>query len=133
MKQPMPSGQRKVGQATCRVRQCNALPAAMRPKTRELVSLHVPTSHRNQGYATTLMYKVCREADAAGLTLLLWPKAYDDLGGLSDQYLEGWYAERFGFHRIQQNPVLMARMPGSTPRLLELTPITAALQRAKGT
>ena len=128
---PMPSGERKVGYATCRVRQCNALPHRMREKTREIVELEVPAAEQGKGYATSLMHKVCREADKAGIVLLLTPQPYGDNTNLSKSYLMSWYEARFGFQTIQQEPTLMARMPGSTPRLLALNPVTDALYQEK--
>ncbi len=129
---PMPTGERRVGYATCRVRQCTALPERMRAKTREIVDVETPFAEQGKGYATTLLHKVCREADAAGLVLVLTPQPYGDNINLSKDQLIGWYARNFGFAIIQHDPMmLMARMPGATPRLLTLNPVTEALQKEK--
>ena len=129
---PMPTGERGVGPASLRVRQCTALPEHMRAKTRELVNVETPFAEQGKGYATTLLHKVCREADAAGLVLVLSPQPFGDNINLSKNQLEQWYERSFGFQVIQQEPMtLMARMPGSTPRMLVLNPVTEALQKEK--
>ncbi len=127
----MKTGDRSVGPAHCRVRQTNAVPERMRGRVREVSGVEVPVNEQNKGYATTLMHKVCREADAANIVLVLWPQPFGDNISLSKQQLIGWYRERFGFQCIQPEPYLMARMPGATPRLLSLNPVTEALQRSK--
>lgn len=128
----MPTGERHVGAASLRVRQCTALPERMRPKTREIVNLETPAAEQGKGYATTLMHKVCREADAAGLVLVLNPHPWGDHVNLSQAQLIDWYERGFGFAIIQHEPmVLMARMPGATPRILTLNPVTEALQKEK--
>jgi hypothetical protein len=132
MTNPMPTGERKVGPARCRVRQCTALPERMRAKTREVVDVETPFDEQGKGYATTLLHKVCREADAAGLVLVLSPQPFGDNINLSKEQLTDWYERSFGFAIIQHEPmVLMARMPGATPRLLTLNPVTEALQKEK--
>lgn len=132
MNNPMPTGERKVGAARCRVRQCTALPEHMRAKTREVVNVETTFAEQGKGYATTLLHKVCREADAAGLVLVLSPQPYGDNINLSKQQLEEWYARSFGFTVIQHEPMtLMARMPGATPRLLSLNPVTEALVKER--
>lgn len=129
---PMPTGERKVGAARCRVRQCTALPEHMRAKTREVVDVETAAAEQGKGYATTLLHKVCREADAAGLVLVLSPQPFGDNINLSKSQLEQWYERSFGFQVIQQEPMtLMARMLGSTPRMLALNPVTEALQKEK--
>ncbi len=129
---PMPTGERRVGPASLRVRQCVALPLHMRTNTREVVNLETDAAEQHKGYATTLMHKVCREADAAGMVLVLSPQPWGDNINLSQGQLIDWYQRSFGFQPIQTEPmVLMARMPGSTPRLLSLKPVTQALQKEK--
>lgn len=132
MSNPMPTGERKVGAAHCRVRQCTALPERMRPRTREIVDVETPFEEQGKGYATTLLHKVCREADAAGFVLVLSPQPYGDNINLSKQQLEQWYERSFGFAIIQHEPItLMARMPGATPRVLSLNPVTEALVKER--
>lgn len=117
----------KVGAATCRVRCTNAVPASMRHGIREVTSLQVPAAEQGKGYATTLMHSVCREADAANIVLVLWPQPFGDDVALSRGQLVDWYSRTFGFQVIQPDPVLMARMPGATPRLLRLNPTIEAI------
>lgn len=100
----------------------------MRSKTRELTSLDVPVNLRNQGMGTRLMINVCDEADANGVTLILFPKPYGDVPSMSKYELEEWYASKFGFHTIQNNPIMMARMPFATPGSFKPTFIASAIQ-----
>ena len=126
----MKTGDRSVGPAKLRVRQCPALPPALQKTTRELVNVETPFAEQGKGYMTTLIHKVCREADAANLVLVLTPQPYGDNINLSKQQLEEWYARSFGFHVIQREPMtLMARMVNGTPQALQLTPITEALYK----
>lgn len=126
----MKTGDRSVGPAKLRVRQCPALPPALQKATRELVNVETPFAEQGKGYMTTLIHKVCREADAANLVLVLTPQPYGDNINLSKQQLEEWYARSFGFHVIQREPMtLMARMVNGTPQALQLTPVTEALYK----
>jgi hypothetical protein len=98
--------------------------------TRELVNVETPFAEQGKGYMTTLIHKVCREADAANIVLVLTPQPYGDNINLSKQQLEEWYARSFGFHVIQTEPMtLMARMVNGTPKLMERTPITEAIYK----
>lgn len=126
----MQEGKRKLQGSTLLIRPCTALPVKMRASTRELVSLHTDPAKRGQGFATSLMHRTCREADAAGVTLVLWPKSFGEEPGPDDDKLVTWY-QSFGFQVIQSDPRLMARMPGSTPRFMELTPMSKALFLSK--
>lgn len=126
----MKTGDRSVGSAKLRIRQCPALPPALQKTTRELVNVETPFAEQGKGYMTTLIHKVCREADAANLVLVLTPQPYGDNINLSKQQLEDWYARAFGFCVIQREPMtLMARMVNGTPKMMELTPITEALYK----
>lgn len=126
----MKTGPRSVGAASLRIRQCPALPPALQKTTRELVNVETPFAEQGKGYMTTLIHKVCREADAANLVLVLTPQPYGDNINLSKQQLEEWYARSFGFCVIQTEPMtLMARMVNGTPKMMELTPITEALYK----
>lgn len=109
-------GRRSYISATCNLVVSAALPVAMRKAVRELHDLRVPEQDRSKGYATQLLHDVCREADEHNLTLMLCVA--------EPMWLIAWYS-RFGFQPIQAAPVLMARMPGSTPRTLK--PISKAL------
>ena len=106
------TGDRQHESATCRLVVSSALPVKMRPKVRELVALKVPDSDQRKGYGSQLLHDVCREADEQNMTLLL-TVSEDDKARLC-----AWYT-RFGFMPIQATPILMARMPGSTPRTLK--------------
>ena len=109
-------GNRSYLTATCSLVVSNALPLGMRRNVRELHALNVPAEDRNKGYASQLLHDVCREADEHGLTLML--------GVDGGEKLIAFYT-RWGFQPIQAKPVLMARMPGATPRTLK--PISQAL------
>lgn len=128
----MKTGDRSVGPAKLRVRQCPALPPALQKTTREIVNVETAFEEQGKGYATTLIHKVCREADAANLVLVLSPQPWGDNINLSKQQLEDWYTRSFGFHVIQREPMtLMARMINGTPQALQLTPITEALYKER--
>lgn len=128
----MKTGDRSVGPAKLRVRQCPALPPALQKTTRELVNVETPFAEQGKGYATTLIHKVCREADKAGLVLVLTPQPYGDNINLSKQQLEEWYARSFGFCVIQTEPMtLMARMINGTPKAMELTHLAASFYYTK--
>ena len=128
----MKTGPRSVGAAALRIRQCPALPPKLQKTTREVVNLETAFAEQGKGYATTLMHKVCREADKAGLVLVLTPQPWGDNMNLSAQQLEDWYARSFGFCVIQTVPVtLMARMINGTPKLMELAPLTASLYKER--
>ncbi len=120
-------GKRRYGEASLELRISKALPAHMRDKTRELRNLQTPVEHRKQGKATFLMDCVTEEADDNGITLVLWPAPYGDID-LGRSQLRDWYARRWGFQEIQAEPLMMARMPGSTPR--RLNPLAQAMNEA---
>lgn len=87
-----------------------ALPEHMREGVRELTSLETPVEDRRMGYATTLMHSVTAEADIAGIVLMIVVKPYGEHGITDMERLQKFYT-RFGFARIQDEPVLMARRP----------------------
>lgn len=72
---------------------------------RYLSHLYVPKEHRQKGYASDLLNTITKQADEAGITLLLEPKAYDD-GTYTD--LKPFYVKH-GFKVIQKTPTLMMR------------------------
>lgn len=126
------TGIRKFGGAQLLIREASFLPAHMRSATREVHKLEVPLpDNRRQGFGTELMHLTCAEADKSGVTLILECEAYGPHPCLETQPLADWYCRRFGFMPIQAKPLLLARMPGSTPRRLSLNPITAATQLMK--
>lgn len=108
----MDTGTRKVGPATLRIRQTVAVPESMRARVREVCMVEVPAPFQNRGLATTLLHKVCREADADDTVLVLWPQPFGDHIAMSREQLIAWYANEFGFAQIQPEPPLMARQPG---------------------
>ena len=111
-------GPRQSGSATCKLVVSIALPVKMRSQVRELTALSTPAADQRKGYASQLLHDVCKEADAQNITLFLAVAEEDK------QRLCAWYT-RFGFQPIQAKPTLMARMPGSTPRVLQ--PIARAV------
>jgi len=100
----MPTGRRELASASCRIAMAEGLPEHMQAGTREV--LDVIASNPRKGHATSLMHKVCKEADRAGITLILTCKQFQD--GMTDEQLIKWYG-RFGFISIQDEPVIMAR------------------------
>lgn len=130
----MKTGERSLGPAKLRVRQCPSLPAQLQKATRELVNVETPFAQQGKGYMTSLIHKVCREADAANMVLVLTPHPYGDNINLSKQQLEEWYARSFGFCVIQTEPMtLMARMINGTPKAMELTHLAASIYCMKDT
>lgn len=108
----MQVGLRKWKSASLRIGEPD-IPAHMRPHMREV--LDVKSENPRNGDATRLLYQVCAEADKAFTTLLLMPAAFD--AGMNTEQLEKWYA-KFGFERIQDEPVLMARQIVPPVRIL---------------
>ncbi len=114
----MQNGARTHGPASLRVDDCRALPKSMRPQTREITALQTPADAQQKGHASALMRAVCVEADSADITLILFPQPFGEDIALSGGQLIEWYTRRFGFQQIQAEPPMLARMPGSTPRVL---------------
>ena len=112
---PMEYGFRRVGAASCRLVIPESLPEHMQKQVVEIIELFVSKDVRGQGYGRTLMHSICRDADNVNVTLFLKVKPYDSDMGLEE--LTDWYGMKFGFVVIQAEPRLMARMPGSTPRV----------------
>lgn len=127
LKNPMETGERTVGPASLRIRQSVALPLHMRARTREVINFEVEQDEQNKGYGARLLRKVCKEADEASITLVLWAKPYGTNPPVEQAKLIEWY-NRFGFAVIQaDDSVMMARMPGAVERGARLTPIAASL------
>jgi GNAT superfamily N-acetyltransferase len=76
------------------------------PRVREILALYTEPAQRNKGYASELLKEVCAEADKHAIVLILKPEPYGSTGGL--KHLQAFY-KKFGFTRIQDRPVLMAR------------------------
>lgn len=108
-------GFRRVGAAHCQIREADILPEHMRKGTRMVTDVYTEPEQSGKGYGTTLMHSICQEADKMGMMLILQPKPFGH-ASLPQEELEVWYAVRFGFQMIQLDPMLMARMPGATPR-----------------
>jgi predicted N-acetyltransferase YhbS len=96
------TGKREYRSGSLTLRYCQALPSNDRGHVRELSGLFVPEEHRSSGVASTLMRRVCAEADFHDKTLMLL---------LDDAALTPFYL-RFGFDLIQTDPVrIMRRTP----------------------
>ena len=61
--------------------------------------------------------------------LVLWPQPYGDDIAMSRDQLQAWYEREFGFAVVQPEPLMMARQPGGTPRLLRLNPVIEAMAK----
>lgn len=121
-------GKYQHGQASCVLQRSVQIPADMRNGIRELSKLQTPIERRKNGDATQLLHAICEEADTQGIVLMLHVEPFGD-PDMGVSQLEAWYA-KFGFMLIQAEPKLMARMVGSTPRVLNANPVTAAVSRA---
>lgn len=120
-------GFRRVGAASCQIRAAELLPMHMRSGARMVTDVFTEPGQTGKGYATTLMHRICQEADEQKVLLILEPKPFDH-ASMSQEELEVWYAVRFGFQMIQLDPMLFARMPGATPKVgLRLNPATQAI------
>jgi hypothetical protein len=107
----MKSGIRRVGAATCMIRQSDAFPDHLKAGIREISRLQTHHTSQNKGYATSLVHQICREADHDRIVLVLWPNPFGDSISLSRTQLQEWYEREFGFTAIQHDPLLMARQP----------------------
>lgn len=103
----MSPGLRNHRSASLRVAMATGLPEDMRELTRELID--VRSSNPRKGHANGLMAEVCHEADAWWITLLIQVRAFGD-APMDDAKLERFY-KKFGFRRIQDSPLLLARSP----------------------
>mgnify|MGYP001578879612 CR=1 FL=1 len=121
----MQTGPRSLGASSLEVRISMALPTRMRARTREITKVHTDPEAQRRGDATRLLEQVCSEADALGITLVLWPKPYGDDIALSQAQLIAWYGKH-GFLQIQPEPPLMARMPCYMQADLTPNPLAAA-------
>lgn len=98
-------GKRKYLTAQCNLRYCQGVPENMRGLIREIHDFKVHKDFQNRGQGTKLMNNLIHEADEHQKVLILLP---------DNEKLELWYS-KFGFVRIQQNPVvLMMREPKGT-------------------
>jgi len=102
----MEPGLRTYKQASLRVAVASGLPIDMHELTREILS--VKSDAPREGHATALLYQTCAEADKWWMTLVIQVRPFDD--GMTMEQLQKFYT-RFGFLKIQDEPVLMARSP----------------------
>lgn len=123
----MKTGVRHYLNASCQVRMCEAIPPRIRQSTREIISVDVPENLRRQGMATELLRNVCDEADAHGITLILFVKPFGDGLRPDEDQLASWYVSKFGFTMIQVAPTMLARMPGATPMQFKPKPIALSI------
>ncbi len=106
----MTPGRRHLGHAELQVR-IPDLPIKNVENCRELTRFHVPPAKRGCGAGSRLLQKVCREADGAKKALLICVNPFDEAERTAEQ-LEAWYG-RYGFERIQAEPLVMCRQPRS--------------------
>jgi hypothetical protein len=101
----MDIGERFHKSASCRIAVPEGFPEDMQDGMREVVA--IASTNPRKGHATELLHEVCREADIAGIVLVLRPDPF--AAGMDAEQLAKWYG-RFGFQQIQTEPaVLMAR------------------------
>lgn len=113
--------------SSCRAVVNPELPEHMHERVREIVRVWTDKDHRGEGYATQLMQEVCNDADSSNMVLILRPQPFD--ANISKAKLIEFY-KRFGFSKMQDDPVLMARAP--TFKVLP-TMIGDAIRIAHGT
>lgn len=100
------------GPASAMLSVSSVLPRHMEGRAYEVSSVFVPVDHRREGNGSNLIRTICASADMDGVMLILMVSPLNDGGGVMDSgQLERWYG-RFGFRKIQDDPVLMARMVG---------------------
>ena len=92
--------------ASLYIRSPEGFPPEIQARAREIVQLYTEPDRRGQGYARKLMEEVIKEADAAGMGLLLHCKAED--GQTVSERLQSFYAG-LGFMVFQRDPLLMCR------------------------
>ena len=96
----------------CQLRVCAQLPEVLQAVTLEIHQVWTDPESRAQGNATKLLQQVCCDADLHHITLIVQVKAYEGgKNGLSQPRLKKWYANKFGFQVVQENPTIMARPP----------------------
>ena len=112
----MKTGIRHYENASCRVSYPMSLPANLRGRVREISHVDVPENLRKQGMATNLVANICDEADAHRMVLILTVDPFGDGEKMSKEDLQFWYERKFGFQKIQEKPLMMARMVFATPK-----------------
>ncbi len=106
----MKYGTREFGEASCKVLKPIALPMHLHNDVREITKVFVPKETRGQKLATKLLEQVCREADKFKMILMIHVHPFDD-EPMDIKQLANWYGSTFNFNQIQEDPMLMARMP----------------------
>jgi len=103
----MKYGKRQWHGASLEIGVAAALPQHMRKDIVMVSKVYCEPTMRRQGYANTLLARVCLQADMERKMLML--KVGDgEEGALDHQALLEWY-ERYGFEIVQREPLLMLR------------------------
>lgn len=102
-------GPRTYGAASCKINFCEVLPNR-RHDLRELTHVWCDPAKREQGQASEMMQKLCDEADAKLMVLLLSAKPYGDDKGPDVEGLKKFYS-KFGFRSLPGEENAMARPP----------------------
>jgi predicted GNAT family acetyltransferase len=95
------------------VKASNAFPVGVM----EISGVFTEPVFRKQGYATKLLKQIADTADSERIVLCL----------MCENELVNWY-KPLGFATIQQNPIIMARMPQIFK--VKMTPIAQAADKA---
>lgn len=98
-------GERKVGSAVLELVKTNAVPDHLRHSIREITKLSTAETERRKGFATALLNMICYEADKNKILLIL---TAESTGAMTNKRLVKFY-QSFGFKKIQNGPILMAR------------------------
>lgn len=94
----------------CSLRICTpeGYPPDVQRMAREIIEVYTLPELRGQGFAKELMEKVCAEADASAMALLIHVEPSDET--TEKIRLQKFYA-KFGFAVFQSEPLLMCRTP----------------------
>ena len=95
---------------------CLGVPEKMRKDIREVSKVYTKPGFRGMRMASHLLQKVCEEADAKKMILLLIIEPYGDDPGQTKDQLHEWYSTTFDFHPIQQAPLILARQFNPFPK-----------------
>lgn len=97
--------------ASCLCKLVEGLSVDAKRRTRQLLDVETYPAYRQQGYATKLIKRVCADADAEDICLVLVPEPYGtDEPQMSPEKLEAWY-QGFGFKPIPETPKIYLRYP----------------------
>ena len=106
----MKPGHIQLGGASLELAYSPIIPAADRHRVFEVTNLFTLPTERRNNCANSLMQEVCEQADQFDKFLLLMPQAYGD-EGLTTEQLVDWYTRKFRFVYLQNDPVILIRMP----------------------